>query len=106
MCVVNKGHTTYVNDLSPTYTALSTALPLTKACAFCGNKYIVKPEAVSVEEVFSGWGGVGIKEDHTHNGKDVGHREQQDRDEHHWLLNVRQREWKFSQRNELVTITT
>jgi len=76
-----------MNNLSPTCTALSTALPLimlTKACALCVNNYIVKPEAMSVEEVFSGWGGVGIKEDHTHNGKDVGHREQQDRDEHHW----------------------
>ena len=54
VCVVTKRHTTYINDLSPTYTALSTALPLTKVCALCGNNYIVKPEAMSVEEVFSG----------------------------------------------------
>ena len=65
---------------------------------------------MSVEEVFSGWGGVGIKEDHTHNGKDVGHREQQDRDEHHWLVNVRQRlevfieEWTSNNNYNLISL--
>ena len=41
------------------------------------------PETVMETEVWSIWNGIGLKEDHTHYGEDVGHSKQQDSDEHH-----------------------
>lgn len=46
---------------------------------------------MAVKQVISGGGAIGLKEDHTHNGKDVSHSEQQDCDEHHWLIDEGER---------------
>ena len=43
------------------------------------------PETVMVAEIWSVWNGIGFKEDHTHNSKDVSHGKQQDSDEYHRL---------------------
>jgi len=56
--------------------------------------YILQPEAVAVKQVISGGGAIGLKEDHTHNGKDVSHSEQQDCDEDHRLILMKEREQK------------
>lgn len=46
---------------------------------------------MAVKQVISGGGAIGLKEDHTHNGKDVSHSEQQDCDEHHRLIDEGER---------------